>query len=347
MVMLLKYLDRSKFLLSLAVVNKREAVYLKDLPKDVEFIDLGCSRVRQSLPKVIRIIWKLRPDVVFSTLGHLNLALAIVRPLLPNDVLYVARECAVVSLMPSAYSIPFWWFWAYRYFYKRFALVICQSNDMRDDLLQQFGFPAEKAVVINNPCDEDYVRRMAGEVVKTGMVKKGANGASIINLLAAGRLTKQKGFDLLIEAIAICGDPRLRLTLLGEGPVRAELQRLTEEKGLTDQVRIVGFKKNPYPYVAQADVFVLSSRFEGFPNVVLDALACGTPVIATPAPGGVREILEGLEGCVLAESISAEALAKALKSFTTGYRVNTEVIATYSVGSIVQRYEQVLLDIKN
>ena len=76
-------------------------------------------------------------------------------------------------------------------------------------------------------------------------------------------------------------------------------------------------------------------RIVSRPNVVLEALACGTPVIATPAPGGVKEILEGLKGCVLAENISAESLAKALTSFTAGYRVQPDVVAPYSVGSIV------------
>ena len=76
------------------------------------------------------------------------------------------------------------------------------------------------------------------------------------------------------------------LTLLGEGPLRPELERLAQQSGVADRVHFVGFQKNPYPFFAQADAFVLSSRYEGFPNVVLEALACGTPVIATPAPGG-------------------------------------------------------------
>lgn len=345
-VTLLKQLDRSKFQLTLAVVDTHDAVYLAEVPDDVELIDLGCSRVRQAMHKIIRLIWKLRPDVVFSTLGHLNLALAILRPLLPNGVRYIARESSVVSHLPTSYSIPFWWFWAYRIFYRQLDTVICQSREMCDDLLQQFGFPAAQAVVINNPCDQDYVRKMADEAVITGMVKD-ENGAKVINLVAAGRLSAEKGFDLLIEAIALCGNPRLRLTLLGEGGMRAELQRLTNEKGLAGQVRFIGFQKNPYPYLAQADAFVLCSRFDGFPNVVLEALACGTPVIATPAPGGVRGILEGLEGCVLTENISAAALAKALSSFAAGYRVPPEVVAPYGVGTIVQCYERVLLDHAN
>ena len=341
-VTLLKHIDRSKLELTLAIVNTQEAVYLSDVPEDVKVIDLACRRVRSAIPKIIRLIWELRPDVVFSMLGHLNLALAICRPFLPNGVCYMARESSIASQLPTSYNIPFWWFWAYRMFYSQLDMVVCQSREMHEDLLQHFNFPAMKSVVISNPCDLVYVQKMASEEVQTGIIERAGSGGSFINLVAAGRLSSEKGFDLLIEAMAICGDKRYRLTLLGDGPLREELYRQTVESGVADQVRFVGFQINPYPYLAQADAFVLSSRFDGFPNVVLEALACGTPVIALPAPGGVREILSGLQGCVVANDISAQALADALKAFRPGYRVSPKVLNPYSVKTITQRYEAVL-----
>ena len=342
-VTLLRHLDRRKFRLSLAVVDTRHAAYRNDVPSDVEFVDLHSSRVLSALPRIIRLIWQRRPDVVLSTLGHLNLAVAMLRRLLPNGVRYIAREATVVSQLPVAYSIPQWWFWAYRRFYGRLDTVVCQSRSMRDDLVANFRFPEEKTVVINNPIDGPYIRQLASEPVENGFFQRPADDVSTIHLVAAGSLTRVKGFDLLIEALALCANPRLHLTLLGEGPLLDDLQRLTAEKGLTERVRFVGFQKNPYAYFARADVFVLSSRFEGFPNVVLEALACGTPVIATPCPGGVREILDRVDGCVLADSVSVEALAKALTGFTPGHRVSPDVVDSYSISSIVGRYEQELL----
>lgn len=343
-VTLLRYLDRSKFRLALAVVGMREAVFRDDVPEDVEFIDLGCSRVRYAPPKIVWMIWKRRPDVVFSTLGHLNLALAIIRPLLPNKVRYMARETSIVSDVLRGYSLPGWWRWAYRCFYPRFDAVVCQSRYMRDDIVGEFGFPAVKAVVIHNPVDIERIRRLANEPMATGMKREAGNGAEpLIHLVAAGRMSPEKGFDLLIEALALCGDTRLRLTILGEGPLRGDLERLARDKGVAQQVCFVGFQKNPYPFFAQADAFVLSSRFEGFPNVVLEALACGAPVIATPAPGGVREILEGVAGCVVAKSLTAEGLADAIASFTPGKRLPLDVVAPYSVESILERYSQELM----
>jgi glycosyltransferase involved in cell wall biosynthesis len=252
----------------------------------------------------------------------------------------------VVSAVLQGYAHPEWWAWAYRRYYGNFDRLICQSKYMRDDLVDRFNFPIAKTMVINNPVDVERIRRLAAEPVNTGFARQASDeaGKGLINLVSAGRLAEEKGYDLLIEALAICRNPRLRLTLLGEGPLHGELAAFAQSKGLSGQVRFVGFQKNPYPFLARADAFVLSSRFEGFPNVVLEALACGTPVIATPSPGGVREILEGVDGCVLADSTTAEALAKALAGFNGNYRMPLDVVEPYAVATIVKRYEQVLFD---
>ncbi len=117
-VTLLRHLDRSRFSLALGVVDMHGADYLEDMPMDVELIDLGCLRVRYALPKIVWLIRQRRPTVVFSTLGHLNLALAIIRPLLPDGIRYVARETSIVSEMLRGYPLTGLWRWAYRHFYR-------------------------------------------------------------------------------------------------------------------------------------------------------------------------------------------------------------------------------------
>jgi glycosyltransferase involved in cell wall biosynthesis len=337
---LLRHLDRSKFELILAVVNMNSAVFLADLPADVELIDLECTRVRFAILKIIRLIWRIRPNVVFSTLGHLNLMLAILKPLLPKSIRYLCRETTILSEGLKSYSHPHCWAWAYKRFYNRFDKIVCQSRYMRDDLIANFGLPANKLVVINNPVDISRVRDMAAKPITTGILK---DDKHVINLVSAGRLVKAKGFDILIEALALAANPSIYLTLLGEGSLQQDLQALVKARGLDDQVRFAGFQKNPYAFIAQADAYVLSSRYEGFPNVVLEALACCTPVIATPALGGTQEILEGLAGCLMAKSITAESLAEVLSGFVYGNRLSQDTIKPYEIGRIVALYEQHLL----
>ena len=344
---LLQHFDRSQFMLTLAVVDTRQAVFRPDVPPDVEFIDLKCTRVARALPNIIRLIRQRRPDVVFSTLSHLNIALALMRFVLPKGVRFIARESTIASRNIDCLRWPWLWRWAYRRFYPAFDMLICQSMYMLVDLVDQFGYPSGKAIVINNPVDITRIRRLANIEPANGNLQHagGTNQDGLVRLLAAGRLSREKGFDLLIEALALCDDPRMHLTIIGEGALRQELEALAYARGVAGQVCFAGFQQNPYPFFAKADALVLSSRFEGFPNVVLEALACGTPVIATPAPGGVREILEGLPSCELAEEITVPALAEAIKRWINRcpQRVDEKAVDPYSVERIVKQYEEQIL----
>jgi glycosyltransferase involved in cell wall biosynthesis len=345
-VTLLRHFNYSMFHVTLVVVNTGHSHLLADIPATVDICDLGCTRVRYALWKIFRLIWKSKPNIVLSTVCHMNLALAVLRPLLPNRPSYIARETIIVSELSASYRVPIWWNWVYKHVYNRLDAVICQSKDMQSDLVNLYGVPPNKTIVIANPVDIWRIRDLAKERPAAIALETIGNSRFIL-LVAAGRLVHQKGFDLLIRAIALCGDRRLRLLLLGEGDLRTELHELAVACGVSDQIIFMGFQENPYPYFSIADGFVLSSRFEGFPNVVIEALTCGTPVIATPAPGGVREIINGLKGTVLADSISSEALAKALAVFTVGNRMPHDVVTDYSVHLIARRYEQVFLDFSN
>jgi glycosyltransferase involved in cell wall biosynthesis len=340
---LLRHIDRTRFRPTLAVVDLEDATYLGELPDDVPLIDLRCARVRHALPAIIRLIRRTRPSVVFSTLSHLNLALALIRPLLPDGVRYVGRESIVLSELLVRQSHPRFWRRAYAWLYPRLDIVVCQSRDMRDDLVGNFGVPEHKAVVVHNPVDVERIRRLAQEPLNTGIPPRSVRCDSEIHLVAAGRLTTQKGFDLLIDALAACDEPLLQLTILGDGPLRRELLDQVARLGLAERVRLLGFQMNPYPFLAAADAFVLSSRFEGFPNIVLEALACGTPVVATPAPGGIDEIARLAGGLTVASAISAPALAVALRTAVARRDTHLPIdVSAFSIPRVVDRYQAVL-----
>jgi len=340
-VTLIRHMDRAKFEPMLAVVDMRQSVYRAELPAEVEIVDLGATRVRYAIPKLVALVRRTRPDVVLSTLGHLNLALALVRPFLPRGVRYVARETTVVSENLRAFSHPRLWQWLYRFLIGRIDSVICQSRSMRDDLVARLGLSESRATVISNPVDVDRIVQRANEPLQRVTWPLVSGG---IRLLAVGRLVELKGFDLLIKAVAMLRNRPLTLVILGEGPLHKALFELASSLGVSDRVVFAGFQTNPYPFYKHADAFVLSSRYEGLPNVVLESLACGTPVIAVPAPGGTREILDVVPECIIAESVSAPALAAAIERWCASprRRIPGERLEPYEVQRIVRQYEMVL-----
>ncbi len=344
-VTLLKYYDRSKFRLTLIVIDSIRSFYSDEIPNDIEVIDLQTGRVRSAILKLVRIIWKRRPDVVVSTVGHLNLALSIAKPLLPKKTRCVARETSVVSEHLRGQENAKVWTWAYRTFYSRFDHIICQSVDMCEDLAANFAIPLKKLTVINNPVDIDHIKQLAGHGAKTSLdCDPDSSNNDTIHLVAVGRLVRQKGFDLLIEAIALSGLKQIRVTILGEGPLRKTLEQFARLRGVEHQVRFIGIQRNPYPFMARADALVLCSRYEGCPNVVLEALACGTHVIATPAPGGITEISRSCGGVQIASAVSASALSLEIQHFVVE-RTNGEQITleAFHVKKIAKEYECILI----
>jgi glycosyltransferase involved in cell wall biosynthesis len=204
---------------------------------------------------------------------------------------------------------------------------------MKDDLIKTYSFPAMKAVVIPNPVDANQIRSLARARIDTS--------PGYLIFVACGRLDYQKGFDILIDAMALVNLKKVSLMIIGDGTLRQALEQKTNSLGLENKISFLGFKDNPYPYFKCADAFILSSRFEGMPNVVLESIVLGTPVIATPAPGGVVEFLNDIDECIVSSDITAESLASAIVTFSQ----NPVRIASYdgakhlSAPHIAHQYE--------
>lgn len=269
----------------------------KEIPGHVPVHDLKAGRVRYAPLKILRLCWRLKPRAVVSTLGHLNVSLLLLKPFLPGGTRVIVREANTPSVRLQHTSAPALYRFLYRRTYPLADRVICNSEYMRKDLLESFSIRKAQTQVIPNPVD------MAK--VKEG-IDKATNpyGEGKKNVVSVGRLHYQKGFDLLIRAFerAVQDDLRLHLTLVGDGPERGRLKRLTDRMGAAERVTFAGHQDNPFPYMHYADLFISSSRWEGSPNSVLESLTCGTPVLAFDCPGGTAEILrEGENGWLVQE----------------------------------------------
>ncbi|RUM66918.1 MAG: hypothetical protein DSZ05_03580, partial [Sulfurospirillum sp.] len=334
---LLQHIDRTRFE-PVLVLLKKEGHYIDQIPENTEVIDLQASQARKALWKIIKIIHTQKPDTVFTTLSHLNLIIAILRPFLSRKVTFIARESNTVSVRNRREKYPRLFDWLYRHVYQNFDLIVTQAEFMKNDLIQNYGIAPEKMVVIYNPVDAEAVMKQS-EAAKADLPQ------GVCNLLAVGKLGYQKGFDLLLQSISKL-DERYHLTILGEGTDRQKLQQLIARYRLHKRVTLAGFAQNPYTFMKQADLLVLSSRFEGLPNVVLEANALGTPVVAFDAPGGTGEIVHENKNGFLVTPFDTEAFARAIEK-ACGYPFDHEAIQRdtakeFGIDKIIKSYEKIL-----
>ena len=250
------------------------------MPEGVKVHDLGRPRLRQAWPALLRWLRSSRPALVLSTFGHVNLALLSMRPLLPGGMKMVIREASTpsLSLRRGRTPAPALMRHACRLLYPTADLVLCQHRGMAAEMTAHFGVAPERTAVLPNPVDSAHLRARPPE-------REPGPGRRFV---AAGRLAPEKGFDRLIDLFAALPDDRL--CLFGDGPERTMLEDRARVHGLAGRVRFAGFEPEPWPFFAGADAMLVSSRWEGLPNVALEALACGTPVIATPESGGIAEV---------------------------------------------------------
>jgi glycosyltransferase involved in cell wall biosynthesis len=339
---ILRHLDRDLCQASLVVIDGSDRQFDADLPRDLEIIDLQCQRVRFGAKRLVSLIRYRRPNVVFSVLGHLNLLLALLKPLFPRRTKLIVRETIVVSSNLAASRWAWVWRIAYRRLLPRCDAIVCQSHDMKQDLIDDIGIRGVNITLLPNPVDVARVRELSVTPIDNAAWQKFVGNAAQIRLVAAGRLVWQKGFDILIKAFALLADRRLHLTIIGTGPMRAELLQLSGELGVDSQMDFTGFMANPYPMYRSADAFILSSRFEGMPNVVLEALACGTGVIATPSPGGIVEILQGRPRCMIADATDSKGLADAIANYDFGSDARSEEfdLEEYAAERVCKRYAE-------
>ncbi|NMM45603.1 glycosyltransferase [Rhodospirillaceae bacterium KN72] len=340
MLTIARNVDRARFKPVLIVLQERGA--LRDLvPDDVTIICLKTRRLRRTLPMLIAALRRERPDIVLSTMAYMNFAVCF------STRLALGKKCRLVlreANMPSATIArvkPAWLVRVlYRLLYPWADTVVCNARPVADEL-RQVGVPDWTIHILPNPVDTDRIRFVA-EVGECGDLVQVQDGGRLF--VGIGRLIEQKGFDRLIEWFTAMPASD-RLVIFGEGPLRRMLNDSIIRLGLKDRVLLAGFVKSPWACLKQADAFVMPSRWEGLPNAALEALALGTPVIATSNTGGLPDIVNEVRNGMLViadgkdEFVSAMGAVRPLGA--DGSRVSA-LPHRFAVSSVVMEYESVL-----
>lgn len=306
-------------------------------------VDVECLNIKNSLissaHKAIGRILAIKPT--YCLFGfHQLLWMSFLAPLFHRyGIRIIIRDTIIPSLFHANESL--WRKFLSRKAYNFYDMILAQSLDMQDDLINNWNCDASKVTLINNPVDIDALRASVGSCPEE------LKNKNIFTFVAAGRLTEQKGYDLIINRMAEMKSVSLfRLIVLGSGELEEELRKLSKDKGVDEYIQFIGYRTNVSSYIYYSDGLLLSSRYEGFPNIVLEANALGKPVFSNNCKGGINEIIvEGENGitCDFNNSIKfKEGLYKFLECKFSATRIIEMTRHRFDISSILNTYITIL-----
>ncbi|MDV3240289.1 glycosyltransferase [Methylocaldum sp. GT1TLB] len=328
----------------LAILRKPAPELIRLNGSGLRVLDLGVGHTALAVPGLVRYLKTERPFALLAAKDRAIRAAVLAKRVSRADTRLVGRLGTHLSAAMANKPALIRWArqWPMREMYSAVDRIVAVSEGVAEDTRRIAKLPPEKIVVIRNP------------VITPEMMEKSRMpvdhpwfaSSDVPVILGAGRLTRQKDFSTLIRAFArVRAFIDSRLVILGEGRLRPSLEKLAADLGIADAVALLGHVANPYAYMARSSLFVLSSAWEGSPNVLTEALALGTPVVSTDCPSGPREILrDGLYGPLVPVG-DVERLADAMLNtlqFPLENRLLREAASEYTVERSAARYLEVL-----
>ncbi len=322
------------------VLAKARGEHLAAIPPQVRIIKLGTRHTLTSLVPLIRYLRQQRPDAVLAAKDRAIKVAVVARRLAGVSPALAGRLGTTVSaaLEGRSWLKKMFWYTGMRLFYRGVDRIVAVSEGVADDVRTITGLPPGRIQVVRNPVITPRITELSrAEAPHPWLTDK-----KIPVILAAGRLTRQKDFPTLLHAFALLRDKRpCRLIILGEGGDRRQLESLAEKLGIAQEIALPGFAANPYAWIARASQFVLSSAWEGSPNVLTEALALGIPSVATDCPSGPREILQQGRYGTLVPVGDVAALAQAMEQTLENplpEQTLQQAVEDYTVSTSVQGY---------
>jgi glycosyltransferase involved in cell wall biosynthesis len=299
------------------VLARAEGAYLQQVPSQVRVVDLKAQWMPSSFVKLAQYLRRERPTTLLTALHYPCEIALIAKRLSGVSTRIVVSEHNTLSIESKGISqlsvrlTPL----AARLLYPQADAIVAVSHGVAQDLAHITGLPSERIQVIYNPIVSPNLLNNAKQAVDHPWFKPGEPPV----ILAVGRLHPQKDYPTLIRAFARVRQIRpARLMILGIGPEEARLKALIQELGLEKDITMPGFVRNPYAYMAQAAVFALSSAWEGLGNVLIEAMAVGTPVVSTNCKSGPAEILADGKYGWLTPVGDSKAMAQAIVNALSG-----------------------------
>ena len=260
--------------------------------------------------KIFKFSYSISPDIIISFMDHANI-MAIIAQLISivKIPLIISVHCNP-EIVYKDYDKYMNILIKIMYRSKSVKKIITVSKEIQNILIKSYHLNERKILTIYNGIDISEIHEMARERIKE--YNEIFNDKEIVKFINVGRISEEKGHEYLIKAFSIVHQeiPNSKLFIIGEGFLKRELEEMIKENDLNNDIYLLGFRKNPFKYIKNSDFFVLSSKNEGLPTVLLETLACGIPIISTNCETGPKEILEGGKYGLLVRVSDSEDLAE-------------------------------------
>ncbi|MCB1785811.1 MAG: glycosyltransferase [Gammaproteobacteria bacterium] len=323
---------------------RADSAHLGPLPDGVRLIDLGVRHSALAVWPVARYLRAQRPDALLAAKDRAIRAAVVARRLSGWRGPLAGRLGTNLSAALEGRSALARWLRTapMRLLYRGVDRIVAVSAGVAEDTRRITGLPPARIGVVRNPVVTPHLAELAAAPCPHAWLA----GCEVPVILGAGRLTEQKDFATLVRAFArVRAERPARLVILGEGRLRGPLQALAEQLGVAGDIALPGFAANPYAWMARATLFVLSSAWEGSPNVLTEALALGVPAVATDCPSGPRELLQdGRFGPLVAVGDAAALGAAILATLDAPLPAASlrDAVADYTVEAATRGYRRAL-----
>jgi len=326
---------------------KKQGVYLANLKERIKIIDLGVKseKIGKYLPSIIRQLYRLEKnyDCIFSFMWESNFINLLVS-VFSKKIRIISERINLEEYLNSTFTglKKMIIFSATKFLYKKANLIVTPSTGLKTQLNNVLRINEKNIKVIPNPFDLKNIKYFSTEDIEFFQPF----------ILFVGRLHKQKNIPLLLKAFKNLKNKDIKLIIIGEGEEKSTLRSMIKALDLSDRVNMMGFQKNPYKYMSKALCLVLPSNYEAFPNVIIEAMVCGCPVISTDCPFGPSEIIQNEKNGILIPVNDASGLSSALEKIVSDEKLRTklienayETVKNYDIEKIVQEYKKAILEV--
>lgn len=329
------------FKIYLIIISNKYKKELK-LNDNIEIVECNKKKIIYSINIIKNYIKSYKPDFIISTLTHLNILLIIIKIIFKLKSKFIVREANTASLNLSTknYFIKKIYKILIKITYPLSDKIICVSSGVKNDLINNFKINSDLIEVVYNAINIEKIKLLSSSKIHNKFIMKLKP-----YILILGSLTEQKNHEFLIKTFTKIEDQNTNLLIIGKGNYKKRLQQLSKSLKLEKRIIFIGEVENPYPYLLNCLFLVLCSKWEGLPNVLLEALALKKYIVSSNCQSGPSEIIENINYGELFENNDSEKLVKILNNLLINLNIKTEIQVPDKF--MIKNYEQSYLNILN